>query len=376
VWSTSSCVELFGEPCEGSPIRLEWKRTQDYVKKERHPVSNLLESSDFDSRHVKYGFNRFNIHTLDPYGQVQYSGTQMKQVDDEEGPKAGWATVEPADSVLVAELLARTSPFRYELSVPVLVSELVEATTLLKLATNNFVSLIGSSYLNYKFGWSTLISDIKSLANLTETIESRIREFNSLLGPSGLSRSNIKLFQTSGSWTGREVYMTTSLLQRVGGRQYVAWKTKIWGSVRWFPKRDDLIPVEPLERFNLAVRQVLDLEYPDPETVWEAIPFSWLIDYFLNVGPTLQAVQDLDELEPRHICLMRERVTTTTWTDVRIIRPAKTVSVEPGTTRVTEKLRTVMDETSLADAFTWSFFTEEQALTLSALLASFLKYKS
>lgn len=293
-------------------------------------------------------------------------------------PPGDWTSIEGTDEELVAKLLADTNPFRYEVSVPVMILELVEAATLLKLAQSNFLTLVGSQHLNYTFGWKPTIADIKTLSKITRSIESRIREFNSLVKKGGLRR---KISLASGSKSKDEpwVPLYSNGWTSAWTQPHTSWKSKVWGSVRWKPNRTSPIDVTSLANFNEACKIVLDLKVPDASTIWEAIPFSWLVDYFLNVGDTLQAVENLDTVIPYDICIMRERTIVTSagvngsvevdW------RNRWTTRNSSGKVTHTFKLRNVMNPTSAGDLLSFGFMTKSQATNVLALLLSLARFK-
>lgn len=247
-----------------------------------------------------------------------------------------------------------------------MISELVEAATLLKIGFKTAAQLYGSGSLNWKFGWAPLIADISTLAEITQAIESRVREFNSLIKKGGLKR---KVFLASGSRESSSYNRTlySALAVVVKGNVHTTYKSVVWGSVRWRPKRKDLVPVDKLAMFNFAVKQVLDLRGPNPGTIWEMIPFSWLVDYFVNVGDILKAISYTDLVEPYDICIMRKRE----------IRTSRIPNVFPSWATVTNglgvrtyKMREVSTPGAYYDLLSFSFLTKRQAETILELLLS------
>jgi hypothetical protein len=167
----------------------------------------------------------------------------------------------------------------------------------------------------------------------------------------------------------------SNFLGSFGGQVKTQYQTKVWGSVTWRPKRDKLLEVQALTDFNSAVKQVLDLEAPDPDTVWEAIPFSWLVDYFINIGEVLKAVESSDLVIPTDICIMRERHITTDaiWNvsnSVKGAEPVRVFSCKDGRVETIVKNRTTPVVSGIADLLHFGFLSQSQAYTLFALLAS------
>ena len=181
---------------------------------------------------------------------------------------------------------------------------MAELVTLFSFAAKTFVSFIGGAYLNYRFGWLSFLDDVKTLAKIVEIVQSRVRELNSLKQHGGLIK-RADLDSYASSWSGTDTIQSAfSVTMEAKSDHTTRWK--IWGSVRWYPVFDDLIPSDPGDAWLFAVRQVLDLEEIDSSTLWNLIPWTWLIDYFTNLGDVFAAGEGRNIVEPRDICIMRE----------------------------------------------------------------------
>ena len=240
----------------------------DYIDKERDEY-NLTESSGF--QHIKTTSEVYYYRR--PYrGGDTLHGLSAAVVNKTAAPNVGWHNVAEDKqkyyyNLYIPKLLARTSPVRPVVSVPVMVFELVEAVTLLKLDLSTWYGFFGSAHLQNVFGWQPLLSDIQKLSKITESIESRIREYNSLIGSHGLARTKVQLYRA-----GVRDYNGPYGIDTTGNASLYAYahnvhNMKVWGSVRWFPEEPGEIPIIPLEQFNLAVRQVLDLDKFDLSTL-------------------------------------------------------------------------------------------------------------
>lgn len=203
------------------------------------------------------------------------------------------------------QLLAATNPLRDEFSVPVFAKELVEISSLFKLAAGSLAGYLGSSYLNYKFGWVQFVRDLKTLSTITVAIERRIKEFQSLSMKGGLRRK-INLKATSDNFVGgigviQSTYGVTMHGQYIGSRN-----CQTHGTVRWRYKPGFDTGLYKLEGFNQAVSKVFDLGALDSKTVWNMVPFSWLVDYFVDLNTWLGANDGSIFLEPYDICIVRK----------------------------------------------------------------------
>lgn len=211
----------------------------------------------------------------------------------------------------VQVLLAKTNPFRSEFSVPVFAKELVELMTFFKIAARTFAELVGSSYLAYRFGWTQFVRDIRQLATITVALERRIKEIQSL-GKKGGLRRRLALDSKGFSVPDTDVSIWSVYGKSVKAKRSSTRHLIVWGSVRWAPVDDGLFEgLDKLSQFNLAVLTIFDLEVlegklPDWDTVWNSIPFSWLVDYFTNFGEYLSSKNGRGLVYPYDICIMRK----------------------------------------------------------------------
>lgn len=215
----------------------------------------------------------------------------------------------------LATLLARTNPYRPEYSIFVAIREMVELLTLFQVKAATLIGLPGSLYLNYRFGMQALLNDLRVVAGITKSIESRLKELRSLQRHGGVRRSQVKLDQyitrqEYGRWVVESAPAPLWIESSTDSREY---RTKVTGSLRWLPAPGAwhiLENMSPLEEFNLALRLVFDLEEPGIASAWNLIPFSWLIDYFYEIGSFLEATRGLSVVEPYYTCIVRRTTAT------------------------------------------------------------------
>jgi hypothetical protein len=140
-----------------------------------------------------------------------------------------------------------------------------------------------------------------------------------------------------------------------------------WGTVTWGLKGENVLPVDELSRFNMAIKVVFDLNEIDAATLWDLIPFSWLIDYFTNVGDLLQSAQMRYVIQPYDICIMREFLndTTTIVTD----KPSSVVVTGTGSYTRHIKTRDVVFP-SFTPSLSFDLLTGDRWKVVAALLAS------
>jgi hypothetical protein len=131
----------------------------------------------------------------------------------------------------------------------------------------NLRRLVASTWLEYSFGWVPLISDIydgaHALSRITTFRPPSIRVFKA-------SRSS----ENTDAWSsGRSIGPMSYAFSTTMSSEY---QYKIYGKVNAVPNSTGVsLPV--LEEFGVRFSEFVP-------TLWELIPYSFLVDYFTNIG--------------------------------------------------------------------------------------------
>lgn len=195
----------------------------------------------------------------------------------------------PTETEAITETMARTNPSRPEVSIPQALAELREIPKMLYQDGMDHASKRShGSAVEYNFGWAPIISDLLKLADFTGQVDRRLKELESLHSQRGLSRSWTSFNETASD--SYSVTFQTAWSVSISGR--VSWTTftKRWGSVQWLPN----VPFKGTEgELKQLTRQIVhgwDFSLGGiSSTVWNLIPWSWFIDYFLNLGDYLDS---------------------------------------------------------------------------------------
>lgn len=251
----------------------------------------------------------------------------------------------PSITSAATTLLAKTSPGRAYVSLPLAVGELKDLPGQLK----NYMFLFskskpppkitgsspGSAYLEWKFGWAPLLQDLGALLTAQEAIDKRVDELHKLYEEGGVKR-RLKLGESGSAENVSPLFDTTIhnwVIRYNGFGQTVG---EQWGTVRWVPT---LLPkrlTPPVTR-KLAHDAVLGLSGNHISDVWNLIPWSWLIDWAVNIDSFLKATNNAIPCQPVDVCIMRHLTTKTRWVYQQVA--GGTMSGGTGTTTLETKER-------------------------------------
>lgn len=156
-----------------------------------------------------------------------------------------------------------------------------------------FFRSLGSEYLNWQFGWVPFVSDLEKLYVLSQTIDNRIRQIARDNGRGVRRRAETGFDQTTDyqeqafpvssfggvnnappNWASpaSSRWSVTTVTTR---RSWYSARYRYYipdvGSGSWIPK----------------ARRILYGAQITPALLWELTPWSWMIDWFLNVGDVI-----------------------------------------------------------------------------------------
>ncbi len=174
---------------------------------------------------------------------------------------------------------------------------------------------IGGEYLNIHFGWAPFLQDLKKmyrtymeldrqLAQLVRNNGRGIRRRGSL----GETTTTSSTTTYSGNLMGNAFYNAPasippySLGRHTAVRQIITTE-KIWYSSRFHYYIPDIGSSQWTRRATRALFGV----NPTPGVLWDALPWSWLIDYFSSVGDIMHNVSAnaVDNLVADYFYVMR-----------------------------------------------------------------------
>lgn len=205
------------------------------------------------------------------------------------------------DSDYATQAVARTNPSRPYVDIPINILELGDIARTLRREGFRSIAALGRQNLRYQFGIAPLVGDLVKLANFQDQVARRISELERLQSPRGLRRT-VKL----DAWTEQASYSRVMQSNQYFWTDMVTQTTMalVKGHVRWLPDTN-YRPMTSSDRQRLAFRSVLGLTF-DSSTVWEVIPWSWLVDWCSNVGQFFAAHRNIVPATLSGVHIMRE----------------------------------------------------------------------
>nr|UJQ85248.1 MAG: hypothetical protein 1 [Leviviridae sp.] len=208
----------------------------------------------------------------------------------------------PNNTFLATELVRKTNPNRSEMDGLVSLIELREIPMLIKDSYKSGMDklekhlphrfwknlpAIAQANLLVRFGILPLLGDLDTCMKFQSLVNKRVKELDRLRSKG--------LRKTRKLWSGSDMVSSGSTIIHGNGATISAKLFKqstieINGHIRWFYGPHGVLTANESTR-ALASRIVRGGRV-DYRTVWELMPWSWLADYFLNIGSYLEATSN------------------------------------------------------------------------------------
>lgn len=221
------------------------------------------------------------------------------------------ATGAPSDAGAATIVATRTSPSRAHVDVGVLAAELRELPKLAFSVGNNIIKNLARNHLTASFGLAPLMNDIKRMFEFQESLDKRLKDLRKLANEGSLSRT-----QSVGTYSATSFdrqYPMQSVGKFITADVTGNTTEKVWGHITWIPH--DNFPTLPSAQQALAEKAIFGKTI-DLATIWELIPWSWLLDWFGNAGDLIQLTRNIVPAGHGPIQIMRHKRTVYTTPEI------------------------------------------------------------
>lgn len=164
-------------------------------------------------------------------------------------------------------------------------------------------SNVAGSYISYHFTIGTTLRLIQDIFSLQEQIMRRALRLKRLSNRKSIRFSEKEIFET---WEWR---------QNVGARQftyrdlphYGRKRDRMWAEGKLQLDQTSLTHIDRLTKsIPYAYKDGLGLRQVGLDSLWEVVPFSWLIDYFIDVQSFLTTLRGFGSYGLTSFCAMNE----------------------------------------------------------------------
>jgi len=219
------------------------------------------------------------------------------------------STVAPSllGSKSINDVLAATNPSRPHIDLPYFFGELRELPELLYHYGSSKVKNVARANLTSEFGWELLISDLKSMLDFQAAADRRAEHLSLGFRKGGfrftreLAKGSYKSAPVTASSSGVVNSMT---YRRTAG-------TRKWCNVSWVPDEDVRLGIPTPNEIRRRAFLACIGGRVDASTVWNLLPWTWLIDWFGDVGTFLSSRRNSVGFHPGQSYVMQHTLFVT-----------------------------------------------------------------
>lgn len=240
---------------------------------------------------------------------------------------------------------------------------------------------LGSEYLNWDFGWRPMISDAQALVSSAGAIRERLRRWKQAGNGGTIRRRTTIKDEPTISSTRTQTSSIGSVHGLLSGGNWTGYKLdesfkhdKVWYAAGY---RLNIPDAGSLMSDPMTVASLVGA-LPTPELAWELTPWSWLADWFTNVGDVMANLSDplRHYYAAAYACVMfrREQYSAIgyTFSLTSPVGPGQYVrSCNPTTHSVAGRKRGVCQlrfpASPFGFGFTWDTLSSSQLATAAAL---------
>lgn len=214
----------------------------------------------------------------------------------------------PTLTQAATEVASRTNPSKPSIGLPVSIAELREIPRLLFMRKPDK----GNSVLASEFGWQPLLRDVQAAFRLPQSIESRLKTIRAL-SVGAISRQRTVFSGSAYAEENSNIVINSTPLTINSHLRTIETSMNIRGTCKW-QANFDAPSLTDKELWKLAARVVggVDSAYA-LAAIWELLPWSWLIDYFSNVGDLISLTNNALASPIGGVALSTVTTTTKTW---------------------------------------------------------------
>lgn len=224
------------------------------------------------------------------------------------------------DVIFVTKAAAETNPSAADFQATAFLAELRDLPSLFKSTGETLAKFGANEYLKFQYGWRPFVRDLRNFFSQAERVEKRIRSINTLERRGQLRRRYDPNEWKYYEYSGVPGYFNVNLLDGDVDYHYnTQLRVKRWCDVVWLPEPPPPSLFRLDQKYLDRARQAVYGTSLDGPTLWQIMPWSWLIDWNTNNSEYIMSQNNVVGAKFGRSVLMKTTEVRSTVTPVRNI---------------------------------------------------------
>jgi len=331
VFTTTDALRLFNS---GSSEWTDWNYTDEsyslYLTSPYRYMSDVVGNRRGDNP-LSAGYNtwkpaKFRCHVEVDVPEVTFPLPHFRyqRKVDFHGYCYGDHSLYPGDETIsdvefITNAASALNPSRPDFDAAVFLGELRDVPKLLSFVGGDLAKFGANEYLKFQYGWKPFVSDVKKLMKAVNVVDRKIKQLEKLRRD-GIIR---KVWKPKPQEGGREVrsfvrepdgnvdfpdfQWDSDFMQSRGVFSKVSTNmvTDRWAILTWSADSPSAPPITD-EKLLLQARRAAFGGTVDGSTLWQLMPWSWLLDWTSNASEYLMSQRDVVDAHLSKTLLMKK----------------------------------------------------------------------
>lgn len=172
---------------------------------------------------------------------------------------------------------------------------------------------IAQGHISWRWAIRPLISDVTQMLDFVSSVNKRLKMLQALQSK-GKIRVRVNMGRSSVENPAVSTIIHSDLDVWTAWRQ-TKFTSEMWATIQYKVTGLSNLPKDDKALLNLARRLTYGITgYEALATLWEILPWSWLVDWFVGMGSVIQANNNTLFLARANQCLMRTTTSETSFT--------------------------------------------------------------
>lgn len=199
----------------------------------------------------------------------------------------------PNNSALAVTCLKRTNPSKPHIDLPVAIAELRDLPDLVKRGGETIAEKWAHGTLQREFGYAPFFADLKKLFSFKDKVQKRVELLSKFKEGPMLRKTKLYDSTVQSSLPSDRVVVSAAFGSLTATATSYTTVRRYYGYVTYTPNADMSKLIGDSEALRAKAIQIIGGMTVDISNLWQAMPWSWLTDWFGNLGDYLEAHRNL-----------------------------------------------------------------------------------